>query len=57
VAEAHPHASIMKELMADVINGSLDPSPVFDMKAGLEGIADGYTAMKVRRTLKVLIRI
>jgi len=47
----------MKELMADVINGSLDPSPVFDMKAGLEGIADGYTAMKVRRTLKVLIRI
>lgn len=52
-----PARAYMKELMADVINGTLDPSPVFDMKVGLEGIPDGYAAMNERRALKVLIRI
>jgi threonine dehydrogenase-like Zn-dependent dehydrogenase len=47
----------MKELMGDVLDGKLDPSPVFDMTVGLEGIPDGYAAMNERRALKVLIRI
>jgi len=54
---AAPARAYMEELMADVIDGSLDPSPVFDMKVGLEGIPDGYAAMNERRALKVLVRI
>jgi threonine dehydrogenase-like Zn-dependent dehydrogenase len=44
-------------VQGDVLEGTLDPSPVFDMTVGLEGIPDGYAAMDERRALKVLIRI
>jgi threonine dehydrogenase-like Zn-dependent dehydrogenase len=47
----------MEELMADVVAGTLDPSPVFDLTVGLEGIPEGYAAMNERRALKVLIRM
>jgi hypothetical protein len=43
--------------MADVLDGTLDPSPVFDLTVGLDGIPDGHAAMDERRALKVLIRI
>ena len=38
-------------------DGTLDPSPVFDMTVGLDGIPDGYNAMDERKALKVLIKI
>jgi threonine dehydrogenase-like Zn-dependent dehydrogenase len=52
-----PARAYMKELMDDVLAGTLDPSPVFDMTVALDGIPDGYKAMDQRRALKVLIRM
>jgi threonine dehydrogenase-like Zn-dependent dehydrogenase len=51
-----PVRAYMKELMADVLEGTLDPSPVFDMRVDLDGIPDGYAAMDQRKALKVLVR-
>ena len=52
-----PVRAYMKELMEDVLDGTLDPSPVFDLTVGLEGIPEGYAAMDQRRALKVLVTI
>ena len=51
-----PVRAYMKELMADVLEGTLDPSPVFDLRVDLEGIPEGYAAMHERKALKVLVR-
>jgi threonine dehydrogenase-like Zn-dependent dehydrogenase len=51
-----PVRAYMEELMEDVLQGTLDPSPVFDMRVDLDGIPDGYAAMHERRALKVLVR-
>ena len=52
-----PVRAYMEELMADVIAGKLDPSPVFDRTVGLDGVPEGYAAMDQRRALKVLVKI
>lgn len=52
-----PVRAYMPELMEDVLAGTLDPSPVFDMTVDLAGIPDGYKAMDERRALKVLIKV
>ena len=51
-----PVRAYMEELMADVLAGKLDPSPVFDMRVDLDGIPAGYAAMHERKALKVLVR-
>lgn len=51
-----PVRAYMKELMADVLDGTLDPSPVFDMTVNLDGIPAGYAAMHNREALKVLVK-
>jgi len=43
--------------MADVLEGTLDPSPVCDMTVNLDGVPDGYAAMDQRSALKVLVKI
>ena len=50
-----PARKYLPELLADVLAGSLDPSPVFDQRVGLEGVPDGYAAMNGRSALKVLV--
>jgi len=52
-----PVRAYMEELMDDVLSGTLDPSPVFDMTVDLDGVPDGYAAMDQRRALKVLVKI
>ena len=52
-----PVRAYMKELMDDVLAGTLDPSPVFDMTVDLDGVPAGYAAMDQRKALKVLVRI
>ncbi|MCB9760124.1 MAG: zinc-dependent alcohol dehydrogenase family protein [Alphaproteobacteria bacterium] len=52
-----PVRAYMKALMADVLEGTLDPSPVFDMRVDLDGIPDGYAAMHERKALKVLVKL
>lgn len=50
-----PARAYIPELLADVLAGSLDPSPVFDMRVGLDGVPGGYAAMNERTALKVLV--
>jgi threonine dehydrogenase-like Zn-dependent dehydrogenase len=46
-----PVRAYMQELMADVLEGALDPSPVFDLRVDLDGIPAGYEAMHERKAL------
>ncbi|MFD7546435.1 zinc-binding dehydrogenase [Streptomyces sp. NPDC059578] len=50
-----PVRAYLPDLLPDVLDGTLDPSPVFDLTVGLEQIADGYRAMDERTALKVLV--
>ncbi len=52
-----PVRAYMPELMDDVLSGTLDPSPVFDMTVDLAGIPRGYAAMDKREALKVLVKV
>ena len=45
------------DLMADVLQGTLDPSPIFTKTVDLEAIADGYRAMDEREAIKVLVEV
>ena len=50
-----PARLYLPELLQDVLDGTLDPSPVFDQTVGLQGVPDGYAAMNGRTALKVLV--
>ena len=52
-----PVRAYIPELLPDVLDGRLDPSPVLDMTVDLDGVPQGYAAMSDRRALKVLVRI
>ncbi|MEU8590653.1 zinc-dependent alcohol dehydrogenase family protein [Streptomyces sp. NPDC048664] len=52
VAPVHTY---IPELMADILEGTIDPSPVFDRTVDLEGVPEGYKAMDERTALKVLV--
>lgn len=45
------------ELLADVLAGRLDPSPVLDLHLPLAEVPDGYAAMDARRAIKTLVRV
>ena len=45
------------ELLADVLAGKLDPSPVLDLTVDLAGVPEGYSAMDGRRATKVMVRL
>ncbi|HET6692272.1 MAG TPA: alcohol dehydrogenase catalytic domain-containing protein [Miltoncostaeaceae bacterium] len=51
-----PVRGYMENLMADILAGKLDPSPVLDTVLPLEEVPEGYAAMDERRALKVLVR-
>jgi threonine dehydrogenase-like Zn-dependent dehydrogenase len=51
-----PVRGYMDDLLADVLDGKLDPSPVLDTVIPLEEVPEGYAAMDERRALKVLVR-
>jgi alcohol dehydrogenase len=51
-----PTRAYMEELMADVLGGTLDPSPVFDAEVDLGGVPEGYRLMDEREAVKVLVR-
>jgi threonine dehydrogenase-like Zn-dependent dehydrogenase len=50
-----PVRAYIPELLPDVLDGTIDPSPVFDLSVGLDGVPAGYKAMDERTALKVLI--
>lgn len=50
-----PARKYIPSLLADVLAGKLDPSPVFDLRVGLDGVPAGYQAMNDRKALKVMV--
>ncbi|HEX6554352.1 MAG TPA: zinc-binding dehydrogenase [Ktedonobacteraceae bacterium] len=51
-----PARAYLPELLADVLAGRLDPSPVLDMTVNLAEVASGYVAMDQRQAIKVMVR-
>jgi len=51
-----PVRAYAEELMADVLQGTLDPSPVFTKEVELGDIDEGYRAMDERDAVKVLVK-
>jgi len=51
-----PARAYIPELLADVVAGTLDPSPVLDLTVDLEGVPSGYAAMDAREAIKVMVR-
>lgn len=51
-----PARAYLPELLADVLAGRLDPSPILDQTVNLAQVADGYAAMDHREAIKVLVR-
>ena len=45
----------MRAALVYVLSGRIDPSPVFDLTAGLEHVPDGYKAMDQRSAIKALV--
>ncbi|KPI04636.1 Alcohol dehydrogenase GroES domain protein [Actinobacteria bacterium OK074] len=50
-----PVRAYIPELLPDVLDGTIDPSPVFDLTVGLEDVPGGYKAMDERTALKVMV--
>lgn len=50
-----PVRAYIPELLPDVLEGRIDPSPVFDLTIGLEDVPGGYKAMDERTALKVMV--
>jgi len=51
-----PVRAYAEELLADVLGGTLDPSPIFTKTVGLDGVPEGYRAMDEREAVKVLVK-
>ena len=51
-----PVRKYIDDLMEDVLQGNLDPSPVFTKEVNLENIEEGYDAMDNRDAVKVLVK-
>jgi alcohol dehydrogenase len=52
-----PVRAYAEELMADILQGTLDPAPVFTETVDLENVAEGYRAMDEREAIKVLVEV
>ena len=52
-----PVRAYAEELLVDVLQGTLDPSPVFTKTVDLDGVPEGYRAMDEREAIKVLVRL
>jgi alcohol dehydrogenase len=52
-----PVRKYVEELMADVLQGVLDPAPVLNMTVDLDGVPNGYQAMDERKAIKVMVKI
>jgi threonine dehydrogenase-like Zn-dependent dehydrogenase len=51
-----PVRTYIPQLLPDVLDGTIDPSPVFDLTVSLAGVPGGYEAMDERTALKVLVK-
>ena len=51
-----PVRKYLPDLLRRVIDGRIDPGPVFDLTLPLDDVAEGYRAMDERRAIKVLLQ-
>jgi threonine dehydrogenase-like Zn-dependent dehydrogenase len=51
-----PVRAYLPQLLGDVLDGTIDPSPVFDLDLPLAEAPEGYAAMDERRAVKTLLR-
>ncbi len=51
-----PARAYLPALLADVLAGRLDPSPMLDATFSLAEVASGYKAMDQRQVMKALVR-
>jgi threonine dehydrogenase-like Zn-dependent dehydrogenase len=51
-----PARAYIPDLLDDVLAGTLDPGPVFDLELPLTDVAEAYAAMDERRSIKTLLR-
>jgi threonine dehydrogenase-like Zn-dependent dehydrogenase len=52
-----PTRAYIDELMADVVNGTIDPGAVLTLRLPLDATPQGYLAMDDRSTIKVMLEI
>ncbi|WP_067668147.1 hypothetical protein [Nocardia miyunensis] len=52
-----PARRYLPQLLAQVVAGRLDPSPIFEATVSLADAARGYQLMADRRAAKVLVRV
>jgi len=52
-----PVRAYAEELMTDVLQGTLDPSPIFTKTVDLDGVPEGYRAMDEREAIKVIVKV
>jgi len=50
-----PVRAYLDELLPEVLDGRLDPSPVFDLQLPMAQVAEAYQAMHERRSIKTLL--
>ncbi len=51
-----PVRAYLPELLAEVLDGTIDPGRVFDLEVPLDDVAEAYAAMDERRAVKSLLR-
>ncbi|MEF8774550.1 MAG: zinc-dependent alcohol dehydrogenase family protein [Halobacteriales archaeon] len=51
-----PVRAYAEDLLADVLQGTLDSSPIFTKTVDLDGVPEGYRAMDQREAVKVLVK-
>jgi hypothetical protein len=51
-----PVRAYIEELLADVLDGTIDPGRVFDLTLPLDDVAKAYAAMDTRTAIKVMLR-
>ncbi|WP_136689337.1 zinc-dependent alcohol dehydrogenase family protein [Halorhabdus amylolytica] len=52
-----PVRAYAEELVADVVQGTLDPSPIFTKTVDLDDVPEGYRAMDEREAVKVMVKL
>ena len=52
-----PVRAYIEELLADVLEGRIEPGRVFDHVTDLDGVPDGYRAMNERESIKVMVEL
>jgi threonine dehydrogenase-like Zn-dependent dehydrogenase len=51
-----PVRAYVRELLGDVLEGTIEPGRVFDRTIGLDEVPDGYRAMNAREAIKVMVK-